>query len=84
METDCRNQLTWAERLALFVEGKWNIRPGLVRGCRGQYRSLCRRKCHRHSRRHSLLGAGQPGSGDFTAWLSSLVSPHILTITIFP
>ena len=25
METDCRNQLTWAERLALFVEGKWNM-----------------------------------------------------------
>ena len=25
METDCRNQLTWAERLALLVEGKWNM-----------------------------------------------------------
>lgn len=25
METDCRNQLTWAERLALFVEVKWNM-----------------------------------------------------------
>ena len=25
METDCRNQLTWAERLALFVESKWNM-----------------------------------------------------------
>ncbi len=25
METDCRNQSTWAERLALFVERKWNM-----------------------------------------------------------